>query len=69
MPRSMLMALPRCFRPASLFSQDETTQVQFWKVLLCHNESWTPGALEAAGLAAGEPYQDYWPKYRNMRVR
>jgi hypothetical protein len=43
--------------------------VQWWKILLCDPHSWTPGLLEKAGLAEGEPYKDYWPKYRNLILR
>ena len=43
--------------------------MQFWKVLLCDDTSWTPGLLEKEGREKGQAFQEFWPKYRNLIVR
>ena len=50
-------------RPAPL--QDEASQVQYWNLMHCGNDSWTPGDNEVAGL----PPVIAWPKNRDLRVR
>lgn len=53
-------------------AEDPSSQLQFYKLMLCDAQrSWTPGLQEAAALAADPhaPTDPTWPKYRNMRVR
>jgi hypothetical protein len=49
--------------------QDNDTEVQFWKVLLCDPKSWTPGVVEKQALEKGKPFSDVFPKFRNSYLR
>ncbi|PRW57966.1 hypothetical protein C2E21_3662 [Chlorella sorokiniana] len=54
--------------------KDASTEVQYWKVLLCDERryppgSWTPGPKEEAGRAAGQSWHPTWPKFRSLAVR
>lgn len=52
--------------------QDPGTRLQFFKLLLCAEGSWTPGNKERWALAAdpgASAAGTDWPKWRNMVVR
>lgn len=59
--------------PTKPRAQDEDSQLQFWKIVLCDPASYTPGAQEAAALAAGvgagNKTLDRYAIQRNLIVR
>ncbi|KAL4443685.1 hypothetical protein ABPG75_011422 [Micractinium tetrahymenae] len=48
---------------------DDTSQLQWWKLLLCAPDSWRPGLREAKALAAGKPVASDASKWRDLVVR
>lgn len=51
------------------FVQDDTSQLQWWKLLLCAPDSWRPGQGEAKALREGKPVSPAASKWRDLVVR
>jgi len=49
--------------------QDEGTQVQWWKLLVCDPALSQPGQHEEEERAAGATTGKDWPKYRSVVVK
>ncbi len=63
--------LPRGCPPQACLLQDDETQVQWWKLMLCDPEgSWTPGGQEEKDRREKNATSGRdWEKERNMIVR
>lgn len=53
----------------SLPAQDDTSQLQWWKLLLCAADSWRPGLREGKALREGKPVAHDASKWRDLVVR